>query len=102
MLLSTFGLHGAPPCRTEIPDFQKLYKNKDVEILAVNLTSTEESKVVKEFGMTFPVLMDVNSDVADTWAYPTSYMIDSSGHIEYMALGAINYDLMIQELAKFK
>ncbi|WP_174616273.1 peroxiredoxin family protein [Virgibacillus ihumii] len=97
-----------PPCRAEIPDFQKLYEKKDVEILAVNLTSTEKSKegvrkFVKEFGMTFPVLMDVNSDVAETYqvrAYPTSYMIDSSGHIQFKALGAMNYDLMIQELAK--
>lgn len=32
-----------PPCRAEIPDFQKLYDNKDVEILAVDLTETEES-----------------------------------------------------------
>ncbi|WP_164668852.1 peroxiredoxin family protein [Virgibacillus doumboii] len=99
-----------PPCRAEIPDFQKLYDNKDVEILAVNLTNTENSKsdvreFVKEYDMTFPVLMDVESNVAETYqvrAYPTSYMIDSSGHIQYVALGAMNYDLMIQELAKME
>lgn len=99
-----------PPCRAEIPDLQKLYDKKDVEILAVNLTSTEKSNqdvnaFVKEYEMTFPVLMDVNSKVADMYhvrAYPTSYMIDSSGHIQFMALGAMNYDLMIQELAKME
>ncbi|GAA0601390.1 hypothetical protein GCM10009001_17660 [Virgibacillus siamensis] len=99
-----------PPCRAEIPDFQKLYEKKDVKILAVNLTDTEKSKkdvstFVKEFEMTFPVLMDVDSDVAEMYqvqAYPTSYIIDSSGHIQYRALGAMNYELMIQELAKIK
>ncbi|MBR3198347.1 MAG: TlpA family protein disulfide reductase [Methanobrevibacter sp.] len=39
-----FWVTWCPSCRAEIPDFQKLYKNKDVEILAVNLTSTEERK----------------------------------------------------------
>lgn len=99
-----------PPCRAEIPDFQKLYEKKDVEILAVNLTETEESTegvegFVKEFGMTFPVVMDVNSDVSNTYqvsAYPTSYMIDSNGRIQFVAMGALNYDLMIQEYEKMK
>lgn len=99
-----------PPCRAEIPDFQKLYDSEDVEILAVDLTETEESiedvrSFVEEFEMTFPVLMDESSDVADMYqvmAYPTSYMIDSSGHIQYVALGAMNYDLMIQELEKME
>src|SRR5690554_6909428 len=30
-----------PPCRAEIPDFQKLYDQKDITILAVNLTGSE-------------------------------------------------------------
>ncbi|TKD72279.1 peroxiredoxin family protein [Pseudalkalibacillus hwajinpoensis] len=99
-----------PPCRAEIPDFQKLYEDKDVEILAVNLTETEESvdevkKFIKEFEMTFPVVMDDSSEVSDTYqvrAYPTSYMIDSEGRIQFVARGALNYDLMVQEYEKMK
>ncbi|MDP4550106.1 TlpA disulfide reductase family protein [Alkalihalobacillus macyae] len=99
-----------PPCRAEIPDFQKLYEKKDAKILAVNLTETEENPeevkgFIKEYGMTFPVLMDVNSDVSTTYqvrAYPTSYMIDSDGRIQFVAMGALNYDLMVQEYEKMK
>ncbi|WP_010529490.1 TlpA family protein disulfide reductase [Lentibacillus jeotgali] len=99
-----------PPCRAEIPDFQKLYNEKDVEILAVNLTATEEGEegvrnFVNEFEMTFPVPMDANSDVATTYqvqAYPTSYMIDSNGRIQFFAMGAMNYDLMVEELSKME
>lgn len=99
-----------PPCRAEIPDLQKLYDKKDIVILAINLTSTEKSvekvaKFVKEFEMTFPVLKDVNSEVSTTYqvqAYPTSYMIDSNGRIQFMALGAMNYDIMLQEFEKMK
>lgn len=99
-----------PPCRAEIPDLRKVYNNTDVEILAVNLTDTEKNEddigpFVEDFKMNFPVLMDVNSDVAITYnvaAYPTSYMIDSDGHIQFIAMGAMNYDLMMQELEKME
>lgn len=100
-----------PPCRAEIPDLLKLHKNKDVEILAVDLTNTESSEedvvqFTEEFEMnTFPVLMDVDADVAIDYqvqAYPTTYMVDSTGHIQFSAMGAMNYDFMVQELEKMK
>lgn len=94
-----------PPCRAEIPDLQKFHENEDINILAVNLTDTENSydnipKFVKNFGMEFPVLMDEASEVATKYEIqpiPTSYMIDSDGIIQYKAMGAMNYDLMIRE-----
>ncbi|PAV29609.1 alkyl hydroperoxide reductase [Virgibacillus profundi] len=96
-----------PPCRAEIPDMQKLYDNKDVTILAVNMAESQDTvtKFVKEFEMTFPVPMDVESEVMETYqvqAYPTSYMIDSNGRIQFIRLGAMNYDLMVQELEKME
>lgn len=99
-----------PPCRAEIPDFQKVYDQEDVTILAVNLTGSETSKdkvseFVDDFEMTFPVLMDDQSEVSTLYqvqAYPTSYMIDSNGHIHFSAMGAMNYDLMVQQLERMK
>lgn len=97
-----------PPCRAEIPDFQKVYDQEDVVILAVNLTESEtsENKVtefVDDFEMTFPVLMDEKSNVSTRYrvqAYPTSYMIDSNGRIQFLAMGAMNYDQMVQQLER--
>lgn len=97
-----------PPCRAEIPDLKKLDNNHDVTILALNMTHSEENEekvtdFVDEFDMTFPVLLDTDGDVSRTFevaAYPTSYYIDSDGHIQYIALGAMNYDQMAQELEK--
>lgn len=91
-----------PPCREEIPAFKKLYKNRDVEILAIDLEETEESMddveaFVDEFEMAFPVLRDKDSDVATTYqvmAYPTSYMVDSEGYIQFKAMGAMEYEQM--------
>ncbi|MCC4723563.1 TlpA disulfide reductase family protein [Salinicoccus sp. RF5] len=96
-----------PPCRAEMPDFQKLYEAEDVEILAVNLTESEQSEegvqdFIDELGLTFPVPMDQNSIVSEMYevqAYPTSYIVDSDGKIQFTARGAINYDIMQRELS---
>src|SRR5699024_11189883 len=95
-----------PPCRAEIPDLQKFHENEDINILAVNLTDTENSydnipKFVKNFGMEFPVLMDDASEVETTYEIQpitTSYMNDSDGNIEYKAMAGMNYDLIIHEV----
>lgn len=97
-----------PPCRAEMPDFQELYESEDVEILAVNLTESEQSiegveDFVNELGLTFPIPMDEDTIVAQMYevqAYPTSYMIDSEGKVQFVARGAINYDIMQSELSK--
>ncbi|WP_085992652.1 peroxiredoxin family protein [Oceanobacillus senegalensis] len=94
-----------PPCRAEMPDMQKLYEKEDVVILAVNLRSTEKNDevvidFVKEYGLSFPIPMDVENEVASMFevnAYPTSYLIDSEGRIQHKAIGAMNYDKMVQE-----
>lgn len=99
-----------PPCRAEMPDMQKLHENTDVKILAVNLIDTESSpEVVPEFlnelGLTFPVLLDEESKLANDYkiaAYPTSFLLDSNGRIQFKALGAINYDIMVREFEKMK
>lgn len=97
-----------PPCRAEMPDMQKLYDNKDIEILAINLTDTEKSEdgvasFVEEMGLTFPVLMDAEGEISSAYnvkAYPTSYMVDAEGKISHIAYGAMNYNVMIQEYEK--
>ncbi|GAB4073812.1 redoxin domain-containing protein [Barrientosiimonas marina] len=98
------------PCRDEIPDLQKLYDNKDVEILAVNLTRSEESQekvrdFVDNYEMSFPKPMDKDGDVAEKYkvrAYPTSYMINSDGRIQFKVRGPMPYDVMTEELAKIE
>ncbi|RPF55899.1 TlpA disulfide reductase family protein [Aquisalibacillus elongatus] len=97
-----------PPCRAEMPDMQKFYEEKDVEILAVNLYSTEDSmedveEFVDEFGLTFQIPIDEDDDVSIEYqimAYPTSYFVDSQGIIRHKSMGAMNYEMMIQEYEK--
>jgi len=94
-----------PPCRAEMPDMQKFQENKDVQVLAVNLAETEShpdnaQKFVDELGLTFTVPVDEESAVSNEYnvvAYPTTYMIDSNGRIQFIMMGAMNYDFMVQQ-----
>ncbi|WP_138417342.1 TlpA disulfide reductase family protein [Aquibacillus sediminis] len=94
-----------PPCRAEMPDMQQFYEEKDVAVLAVNLTSTETSiedvrEFIEEMGLTFPILMDDEGELAASYqiqAYPTSYMIDSNGRTSFIAQGPMNEEQMVQQ-----
>lgn len=97
-----------PPCRAEMPDMEKFHQDTDITILAVNLTETESNMqqiedFTQEYGLTFPILLDEHIEVASLYMIqpiPTTYMIDSNGVIHYKALGAMNYQLMVNEFEK--
>src|SRR5699024_7171151 len=105
-VLLNFWATWCPPCRAEMPDMQKYHEDhEDGVILAVNLIETEQSlesieAFLNEYGITFSILMDENTQVTslyDAHALPTSYLINSEGEIHNMAIGAINYDLLVEE-----
>ncbi len=89
---------------------QNFYDEKEIVILAVNLTQTEAKKqdVVDFMGkhrVTFPVLLDEASDVSNKYRIqpiPTTYMIDSQGRIRFKAYGAMTYEQMVSEFEKMK
>ncbi|CAM3069779.1 redoxin domain-containing protein [Filibacter tadaridae] len=99
-----------PPCRAEMPDMQKLHENENVVVLAVNLTETESSMenisgFVEELALTFPILLDEKIEVAGLYKIqpiPTSYLIDTTGHIYNVAFGALHYKTMVEEFEKMK
>ncbi len=102
-----------PPCRLEMPEMEKFYtknKNEGIEILAVNLTKAEKNRAdvpafMKEFGITFPVLLDENSDVAQLYevsSIPASFIIDTQGVIREKIVGPMTRDLMEKMLGKIK
>ncbi|NLI67182.1 MAG: redoxin domain-containing protein [Bacilli bacterium] len=103
-VLLNFWATWCPPCRSEMPDMQKFHEEYDATILAVNLTETEASKenvqaFLDEYGVTFTVLTDEDSEIATLYnasALPTSYLINSKGEVHNIAIGPLNYDMMVQ------
>ncbi|PID18130.1 thiol-disulfide oxidoreductase [Sporosarcina sp. P35] len=93
-VMLNFWASWCPPCRSEMPHMETYYtdhkESDDMEILAVNMTKTEKNKeksakeFVKEYGLSFPILLDKDSEVMKTYqikVYPTTYIINKEGVI---------------------
>lgn len=102
-----------PPCRVEMPEMEKFYEEfgDEVEIMAVNVTSTEKSvkdvtSYVHNEGFTFPIYLDRERNAANRYripAYPTTYFIGSDGKIQSKSyIGAMDYDFMKKMKDKLK
>lgn len=98
-----------PPCKVEMPEMQEFYDEHgdDVEIVAVNLTSSEtnEKKVhdyIDEHKYTYPVALDKDSEVGDTYmaiTVPTTYFIGTDGKVQQpKKVGPMTYEFMEEML----
>lgn len=96
-----------PPCKAEMPHMQNFYEDyaetENVEIVAVNLTSGDREasveEFVKDYGLTFPIPMDVEGEVGQKFqaiTIPTSYIIDTNGMIQHKIVGPMD-ETMIQD-----
>ena len=94
------------PCKSEMPDFQKVFEElgDEVQFLMVNATGGRETlDTAKAFiansGYTFPVLYDADGDASMTYrvySLPTTYFIDANGYAIAQATGAINERLLMK------
>jgi ubiquinone/menaquinone biosynthesis C-methylase UbiE/peroxiredoxin len=90
-----------PPCKEEMPSMERLYrrhKEHGFTILAISIDTGGTDRVasfVKKLGLTFPIGLDPNLDVANRYtvrALPSSFLIDSAGYVAAVALGPRDWD----------
>ncbi len=107
-VLLNFWATWCDPCKAEMPEMQKYYdehKSENIEILAVNIDPLNNVKgFVKEYGLTFPILLDpikTNGDTVNeiyqTLVIPTTYIVDENGTIEAKYTSTMTLDV-IEEL----
>ncbi len=93
-----------PPCRTEMPEIQRLAADlpEDAVILAVNVTTQERSPdavwaFLDEAGYTFPVGLDLSGQASRDYlvvSLPTSLFINRDGVITARINGPLSYKAM--------
>ncbi|MGP0587758.1 TlpA family protein disulfide reductase [Paenibacillus timonensis] len=98
VLLLNFWASWCDPCKEEAPELKALAeKYKDsLDIYAINVTlydKLDEAKAfVKEYGYTFPVLLDEKEEAYRMFngiAFPTNVLIDEQGVIRDVIVGVI-------------
>ena len=97
-----------PPCRAEIPHFQDASVKYEGRLTILGIDQGEPQAVVSDFastfGMTYPILLDSNSDVNRSYsvsALPTTVFVDSNGLVDEVYAGIVNLAVLedrIEEL----
>ncbi len=109
-VLVNFWASWCPPCRAEMPFIQdtfadKKWADKGLVVLAVDIGESPltVSEFVNNYGLTFPVLLDITKDVSLEYhvaAIPTTLLIDRDGIIQDIRIGAFSSKTEIEESLK--
>ncbi|MBB6282366.1 TlpA disulfide reductase family protein [Geobacillus subterraneus] len=100
-----------PPCKKEMPELEKFYKQHDREValLAVHLTTQDTldnaERFVKSEKLTLPVAFDVRGEALHQYrvqTIPTTYIIDPNGVIRQKIVGPVTAAQLEKETALFR
>jgi peroxiredoxin len=111
IVLLNFWATWCKPCTTEMPAMQTMYdklRDKGFVVLAVNELE-DDAKVrehIKQYGHTFPVLMDRDNKVANqfgVFGLPVSVFIDQEGRVqEYIKGGLLTEEKISQTVQRIQ
>lgn len=95
IVLLNFWATWCKPCKKEMPEIQAAYealKDQGFVVLALNFAEKAEKveKLVKEMGLTFPILLDRKVAVAERYrvvSLPVTFFVDANGIIKEQIFG---------------
>jgi len=103
VVLVNFWASWCPPCKEEMPIFEKVYQkynDKNFMILAVNMDTSEGA--LKEFleknRYSFPIVRIKGEAGLNIPGLPTSYLVDKDGSVKKIRLGV--YRELEEDLSK--
>jgi peroxiredoxin len=106
IVLLNFWATWCKPCTTEMPAMQTAYdklRDKGFVVLAVNELE-DDARVrehIKQYGHTFPVLMDRDNKVANqfgVFGLPVSVFVDQEGRVQEYLKGGLLTEQKIDEI----
>jgi len=106
VVLVNFWATWCKPCTTEMPAMQASFdklRDKGFVVLAINELE-DDAKVrdhIKQYGHTFPVLMDRDNKVANqfgVFGLPVSVFIDQQGRVQEYIKGGLLTEQMINDV----
>jgi peroxiredoxin len=101
-VLAAFFKISCPTCQYAFPFLQRIYAahgNKAVTIVGISQNSKKDtSAFIREYGITFPVLLDDTSSYPASNAYgltnvPNSFWIAQDGEIEISSVGWVKKEM---------
>lgn len=98
-ILLNFFATWCPPCREEMPSLEELYQtNKDQGLVVLGVAGDEDGKavasLVKETGVTFPVVLDPQKVAFSQYfvrGIPITFLLDRQGRIAGMYPGEADW-----------
>ena len=111
IVLVNFWATWCKPCTTEMPAMQTVYdklRDHGFVVLAVNELEDTQKVVehIREYGHTFPVLMDRDNRVANqygVYGLPVSVFIDEAGVVRaYIKGGLLTEQKILEEVARIR
>lgn len=95
------------PCKSEMPDFQKIFEEyqDNIHFMMVNLTDGSQETVdsatafIEDEGYSFPVYFDTKLEAATTYniySVPQTYFVDAEGNLVAYVTGAIDESILLQ------
>ncbi|MEO5954276.1 MAG: TlpA disulfide reductase family protein [Nitrospiraceae bacterium] len=106
IVLVNFWATWCKPCTTEMPAMQASFdklRDKGFVVLAINELEDDANvrEHIKQYGHTFPVLMDRDNKVANqfgVFGLPVSVFIDQQGRVQEYIKGGLLTEQRIQEI----